>query len=394
MSIGRVNFNDVTGVDLHDLLKASVPEGLTLEYKREMYGSSDAEKKEALKDITSFANSIGGHLVIGIEAINGVAARLSGLADEESDATVNRLESLVRDGIEPRIFGIRIRAISLGNGRCVIIIRIPKSWNPPHRVIAAKSNRFFVRNSGGVHEASLEELRMLFTMSKDTYSQIKQFSADRIAKIIAGQGPVVIPSGGRLILHLIPLSAMGIYSKLDMEAIFEINREFCPLSMETMTPRFNLDGVINVGGGEQDRAYTQVFRNGIVEATQSRILINMDNQKVLHAKDTIRYVTTAITSYLNGMQSLNIQTPICIIISYQGISNAKLGIKGYEHSLDKIDSLPLIDPLSLPDVILEDYGTPMDYIKAIKPSFDALWNAAGFSGCTYYDISGNLTLPR
>jgi predicted HTH transcriptional regulator len=163
MSIGRVNFDDISEADLDALIQASVPEGLAIEYKRDPYGNSDADKKETLKDITSFANSAGGHLILGMEERNGVATGLTGLPDVDPDALINRLESLVRDGVEPRIVGVRIRAVSLSGGGAALVIRIPKSWNPPHRVSAARSNRFYVRNSGGAHEASVEELRVLFT---------------------------------------------------------------------------------------------------------------------------------------------------------------------------------------------------------------------------------------
>jgi hypothetical protein len=48
------------------------PEGLTIEYKRDPYGNRDADRKEALKDITSFANSAAGHLINGMKEAKGV----------------------------------------------------------------------------------------------------------------------------------------------------------------------------------------------------------------------------------------------------------------------------------------------------------------------------------
>jgi predicted HTH transcriptional regulator len=39
--------------------------------------AGDADKKEALKDITSFANSAGGHLIVGMEETDGVPVRLT-----------------------------------------------------------------------------------------------------------------------------------------------------------------------------------------------------------------------------------------------------------------------------------------------------------------------------
>jgi hypothetical protein len=98
MSIGRVNFDDISEADLDDIIQAAVPEGLVIEYKRDAYGNSDTDKKEALKDITSFANSAGGHLILGIEETNGIPTGLMGLPAVDPDALINRLESLVRDG--------------------------------------------------------------------------------------------------------------------------------------------------------------------------------------------------------------------------------------------------------------------------------------------------------
>ena len=66
MTLGRSNFDEVSEADLRDLIQAQTPEGLTVDYKRDAYAPGDAENKEALKDLTSFANSAGGHLVIGM----------------------------------------------------------------------------------------------------------------------------------------------------------------------------------------------------------------------------------------------------------------------------------------------------------------------------------------
>lgn len=271
VSLTRTNFDDVSETDLADLLQACTPEGLVIEYKREPYGKGDADKKEALKDITSFANSAGGHLIIGMEENDGVATGLTGF-DVDPDAMITRLESLVRDGVEPRIVGIRMRAISLSSGGKALVIRIPRSWNPPHRVSAAKTNRFFVRNSAGAHEASVEELRVLFTLAADAQQRIKAFRSERLANIIQGKGPVRIADDGRLVVHLFPLSAVGRTAQIDLESAFDARECFRPMKATGYITRFNLDGFINVRAGQRCPGYTQVFRNGAVEATKANIL--------------------------------------------------------------------------------------------------------------------------
>jgi len=67
MSIENLDFNSIYEKDIQSLYDNGVPEGLYHEYKLEIYGNSDKDKKELLKDISSFANSFGGHLFIGVE---------------------------------------------------------------------------------------------------------------------------------------------------------------------------------------------------------------------------------------------------------------------------------------------------------------------------------------
>lgn len=46
MPIDRLDFDNLGGSDLVELVDAQVPEGLRIEYKRDMYGDSDAHKTD------------------------------------------------------------------------------------------------------------------------------------------------------------------------------------------------------------------------------------------------------------------------------------------------------------------------------------------------------------
>lgn len=118
MSIDRTDFEAVTESDLTELVEGQVPEGLLLEYKAIVYDNDDKGRSEAIKDISAFANALGGHLVLGIsEKPKGLPSRLNGLGkDVDIDTEIRRLESLAQTSIEPRIEGLRIRAIRLQSG--------------------------------------------------------------------------------------------------------------------------------------------------------------------------------------------------------------------------------------------------------------------------------------
>lgn len=184
MSIPRPNLEDITEADLQALIASSRPEGLMIEYKRESY-EDDADKGEFRKDVCAFANSHGGDIIIGMAEAEGCASKIAPLTGDSGKA-IERLESLIRDGIEPRITGIRMRAVDVEGGH-VIVVRVPRSWNPPHRALMKGKCLFYLRNSNGAHEASVEELRMLFTLSATVTDRIRAFRQERLAKIAAGE---------------------------------------------------------------------------------------------------------------------------------------------------------------------------------------------------------------
>ncbi len=100
MPIDRLDFDNLSKADLAELVTMQVPERLHLDSKRNLYGNSDAEQREALKDISAFANAFGGHLILGIEEQDGLPTAIPGIANVNPDDVILRLEQLIRTGIE------------------------------------------------------------------------------------------------------------------------------------------------------------------------------------------------------------------------------------------------------------------------------------------------------
>ncbi|WP_145925935.1 helix-turn-helix domain-containing protein [Shinella sp. HZN7] len=162
MSIFRPGLEQVQEADVQQLVADGQTEGMHVEFKRDMYGNSDADKKEFLKDLSSFANSAGGQLVVGIDEAQGVASGVFPIAGDP-DATLQRLEQIVRAAIEPRIVGVQMRAVAIAAGGFVYIVRVPKSWNPPHRVSYQGTNCWFPRRTEPVFPPRSEPpLSMVF----------------------------------------------------------------------------------------------------------------------------------------------------------------------------------------------------------------------------------------
>jgi hypothetical protein len=308
VSISRLDFEVISEADLAELVTGQVPEGLHLDYKRDTYGSSDSDKRELLKDVSAFANANGGHIVIGMDEAEAVASDLCGVKTPDIDAEVRRLDQIIRTGIEPRIPACRLRAISLTNGAQAILIRITRSWRLPHRVSAQGSNKFWIRNSGGAHEASMDELRHLFTLSASAIDHARAFRDERIELLKRGDGARPLVGSGRVIFHVFPLSAMTGSFSIDAEKINERCGSFLPLgSGGGFSPRYNLDGVINEIGEEINRGYTQVFRNGIVEATRAKLVREIDGRNRIGGLRLEEQIIGALTRYIDGLKALDVE---------------------------------------------------------------------------------------
>jgi predicted HTH transcriptional regulator len=136
----------VTEADLLALISNGVMEGKMIEFKRELPGGQDADKKEFLGDVSSFANTTGGDLLFGVEAVQGVATQLVGLANGDLDKELQRLDALIADGLDPRIRYAHAIVPLTGN-KPVLVFRIERSWIAPHRVVYKGHDKFYGRSA-------------------------------------------------------------------------------------------------------------------------------------------------------------------------------------------------------------------------------------------------------
>jgi predicted HTH transcriptional regulator len=65
MSLLDIPLDKITEADLQNLIAAKVGESTYLDYKQQTYANSDDARSEFLADISAFANTLGGDIVIG-----------------------------------------------------------------------------------------------------------------------------------------------------------------------------------------------------------------------------------------------------------------------------------------------------------------------------------------
>jgi hypothetical protein len=137
---------DVTEQDILKFISAKVEENLNLDYKNiEAYSNFD----ELSRDISAFANSAGGLIILGIseeESGSGDSLRKfpKSITWGSESLSKERLEDNIVGKIQPRIDDVTIVPVRKRNGssEVIFLIDIPQSSNPPHM---AGDNRYYKR---------------------------------------------------------------------------------------------------------------------------------------------------------------------------------------------------------------------------------------------------------
>lgn len=384
VSLYDIPLDKVTEADLIALCSTGVPESPVIDYKQESYGNSDSDKREFLADVSAFANTLGGDIVIGMAEFGGLPTGIAPLTCD-IDAEIRRLESVALSGVEPRIPNLRIRPIAVSGGQ-VLIVRVPRSFTPPHRVIAQGSNRFYARAGTQKYEPNVGQLRHLFTDVPSMLERIRSFHADRLVKIAAGDTPLRLGTLGKVVLHVIPLPCFADGRMADLVSQMQ-KSTYVPLPLDEVgippQSTVNLDGFLNytqVSGMRS--AYVQFFRNGAVEGVgELRSDDNVASRFI--SRDLTNLVVSRVRQYLDVLKSHDLGLPVYVFLSF---CNATRVV--YRHAdvsgIGWHDRGPLSrEIVSLPEVYIDTFD--VDVIDAMRPAFNTLWNAFGFVACDRYN---------
>lgn len=368
--------------DLLNLVNDGVSERKTLEFKRDLPGNSDRDKKEFLADVSSFANTIGGYLFFGIDEVGGVPTEVCGLGDIDPDAEKSRLENILRDNIDPRLPGVSIEAISVEESH-VIAIHVPRSWSRPHVVSYGNHWRFYARNSAGKYPLDVDELRAVFSLVEDAATRTRRFRDQRIAEIVAGEAPLPLPGNTNtwLVLHLVPFSIGDPGVHFDVASLEQHSNGIRPIYAGGWNHRHNFDGFLVYASSDRAVSYVQFFRNGSVEVLTTTLL----RQGIIPSYEYERAILDATRSYLQTQERLGVSPPIAVMLALMGVAGYRLMTSGAlvrpyeERPIERND-------LILPPVLLERFDD--DLSARLRPAFDTVWNAAGWPRSMNYNDAG------
>lgn len=390
------NIDEITEQDLQSLIDNSVTESKTIEYKRSLPSNSDSDKKEFLADVSSFANASGGELIFGIieDRNTGIPKELEGIIIENVDREISRLDNILREGIEPRISNLNIKSINLSNSKIALIVRIQKSWISPHRVSFKGHDKFYSRSTNGKYPMDVGELRINFNLSETTTERIRKFREDRISKIFSNETPVPFHGTAKIVLHIIPVISFNPAQRYDISRLADHPEKMRPIYCSGWDHRYNFDGFVTYSGGrkEKSHSYVQLFKNGIIEAVEGFLLDPQHKEKnllipsIAYEKELVQ----SLPEYLSILKTLNVELPAFIFLTLVGVRGYSMAINPNKYWIDELHPIDR-DILLLPEIMVENYDVvPED---SLRPCFDSIWNACGFSKSLNYDDTGKW-VPR
>jgi hypothetical protein len=377
---------DISEDDVVALIENQVREGRTIDYKRELPGNSDGNKKEFLADVSSFANTSGGDLIFGMAEVEACPSEIVGLQSGDLDKERQRLESIMASGLEPRI-RYEVRDISCAGDKKVLILRMDRSWSGPHRVVFQQSDRFWGRNSSGKYPLDVNELRAAFTLSSTVMERIRGFRTDRIIAISNNETPVRMNSGPKLVMHCIPIESFASQPQYDLIPFLRDYTRLTLIGSSGYRRRLNLDGLLVYDGEAADigHTYTQLYRNGVIEAaTGSGWVTEKNGQKLMDSWRYERNLLNYLQTCFDVFHELGASTPIVVALTLTNVRGlAMSNPMSYTETSLLIDR----DTLVLPETVVQDFSN--DPFKILKPMFDFVWNACGLERSSNFDGKGN-----
>lgn len=376
--------------DIKRLRELEIPEDKNLEYKGDFSIDNIDHKRKLLKTVSAFTNTSGGLLIYGIDEEEGIPSELKGIKVDNKDQIGRWLEEYIRGNSEPKISSIDIEFIDkTDSDNSFILVKVPRSWNLPHRVtMSPKTKKFFIRRGRYSEEMDISDLRTAFNFSETLAEQIKRFREERISSILSDETPIPLKKGAKIVIHIIPINAFYPGQQYDIEKIYSDN-QFRLRAIDAYSPKlhYNFDGLLGSEIPDKEglgSTYVQLYRNGIIEATNGDFF-NEDHKKMSDGHYE-KIVVKSVADYLEIYKKINIELPIFVFLSvvgakgYQMESNRDSYFGRHEnHTIDR-------NVLSNPEILLSKY--PDNIGNVLKPAFDAFRNACGFKGSINYDKNG------
>ncbi len=218
------------------------------------------------------------------------------------------------------------------------------------------------------------------------FHRMETFHRQRVEAVAGEDSPLTVRGGGILVLHLIPRSCALGRTRFDGGKLKEHGSSVPPLGGRGGYARFNVDGLLNYDGHESVRAYSQLFRDGRLEAAMPEVAFPVDRQQknsVHCLRDSIceEAVFSTVAGYLRFCKAIGLDVPIQMFSALIGCKGVRIctdmGFRGVsEHGIDR-------SPAFFAEV--EIGSLDAEPVKLLRPWCDTLWQACGMERSFSFD---------
>lgn len=373
--------------DVEQLVSEGIQEGKQVEYKEYLNlddGSAD-HKTTLLAEATSFANSDGGHLIVGIPDDDGRPKHAAGFPVNEIDQTIERWANILRRSTDPPLptSSFDISAIPTEENRHLIVVGVDRSWRSPHRVTT--NDRFYARSPSGRFPLDVGEIRQRILQTEHQGETFNEFRNDRIATIAGDGERFDITSSPKFVLHVFSADSLTPGKQIDLSTA-ELDQDSRPPFLEDSASFGGLDEVysvdsITVTRGSTDQKiskYVRTFRGGVIESLTKYVFTSdpKHGSPYLSSDNVRTALENTLPDYINYLQTQDLRPPLYVFASIVGAPEFLIKRDSKE---DEYDRVPFGNQvITLPEVTIESYSA--DPNSAIDELMDLVWNAGGKSG--------------
>lgn len=189
--------SQLTAAAVRRMVDDQAPETAALDFKSDVYGNRDADRRELADDVAAFANADGGLILIGVgEDESGCAVSADGVPVSDDEA--NRMSQIIADNISPvPVTDIQLIPSDDGRDRGYIAIHVPKSTAAPHGTKINSGYRYPVRHGRTTRYLKENEIASRYQGRRDGADKLRarvdEIAQDALGRI-DGERPWVLVS--------------------------------------------------------------------------------------------------------------------------------------------------------------------------------------------------------
>lgn len=202
--------------------------------------------------------------------------------------------------------------------------------------------------------------------------------------------PTSLESGKLLCVHVVPHGAVTDSLSITFADLDPRRTYLAPVGATGFNTAFNTDGLLRIDPGLDGKAhgYLQLFRNGVTESVDGHTMVGRGREDGLPSTKCAKDLVTFVEGSCGILREIGAHPPVSILVSLMGVLNVPLLVSAGEVGVSAYYARPFDrGKILLPEVQLEDLNAQVRTL--LKPTLDALWQAAGLPRCACYDPNGD-----